>query len=571
MRLLKTTTLQLEEFPPDRIPPYAILSHTWGAEEVLFEDLQNDTAERKATWPKIKETCRLSLERGFEYVWIDNCCIDKSSSAELSETLNSMFMFYKEADICWAYLADVPFGPDLEKPGSSLERSRWFTRGFTLQELIAPSDIIFLSQDWHEIGTKRSLVKTLFRITHIDEGILMNDEKVSLESVSIARRMSWAAHRRTTRPEDIAYCLMGIFSVNMPMLYGEGSTKAFLRLQEEIMKHSDDQSIFAWVNNDASPTSLHGLMATSPANFAGCSDIIPYQDWAPREPYSMTNRGLRIALPLIPTKDGLYVAFLDCPSPPRYIGFLGVFLKRLSEVDAQYARVKVGTLAQVQEPGPTSAIYIRQTIKDDINGLYPRHCIQLRSLPPVDGPYELTNVTSMKGKKLGELAPAPILSTRDNQTAVPPKFPKTFLLDKASNSLCVGVVFKCPDGGILYVLLGSDASFGVGFNVIEENPEADHPSQPQYQPLPAGEWVTLKHSMVHVTAQPRIHNAVKYFMIDIEILKIETSTDPLRVPSNTLAHPSLESPVRIEDESDRPQPAVSRNNWRRMIYSTRSG
>ncbi|KAJ5527896.1 hypothetical protein N7513_012055 [Penicillium frequentans] len=566
MRLLKTTTLQLEEFPPDRIPPYAILSHTWGADEVLFEDIRSNTADTKATWTKVKEICRLSLERGLEYVWIDNCCIDKSSSAEISETINSMFMHYEEAAVCLAYLADVPFGHALEEPGSPLDQSRWFTRGFTLQELIAPSEIIFLSQDWHEIGTKHSLRKALFRITRIDDDILMNQK--SLECVSVARRMSWAAHRRTTRPEDIAYCLMGIFSVNMPMLYGEGSTKAFLRLQEEIMKHSDDQSIFAWVKTDASPSSLHGLMATSPANFAGCSDIIPYQDWVPREPYSMTNRGLQIALPLTPTKGGLYVALLDCPSPPHYTGFLGIFLKRLSEVDEQYARVKIGILAQVQDPGPTSTIYVRQTIKSDIAGLYPRHCIQLRSLPPIGGPYELTNIAAMQGKK--ELAPAPILSTRDNHTIAVSRFPKTFILDKTANSLCAGVVFKSPEDTMVYVLLGSDANFGVGFNVVEEDSGMDNPCYPQYQPLAPGAWVTLKHSMVHVTAEPRVHNSTKYFMVDIEIQAIETSNNPLQVLSDMFSYPPLEGPVRIVDESDRPQPAMSKYNWRRMIHSTKS-
>lgn len=566
MRLLNTTTIQLEEFPPDSVPPYAILSHTWGAEEVLFEDIRSNTADRKATWPKVKETCRLSLERGLEHVWIDNCCIDKSSSAELSETINSMFMYYEEAAICWAYLADVPRGHALEEQGSPLDQSRWFTRGFTLQELIAPSEIIFLSQDWHEIGTKRSLRRALFRITRIDEDILMNQK--SLECVSVARRMSWAAHRRTTRPEDIAYCLMGIFSVNMPMLYGEGSTKAFLRLQEEIMKHSDDQSIFAWVNSDASSSSLHGLMATSPANFAGCSDIIPYQDWVPREPYSMTNRGLQIALPLTPTKDGLYVALLDCPSPPHYMGFLGIFLKRLSEVDEQYARVKVGTLAQVQDPGPTSTIYVRQTIKADIAGLYPRHCIQLRSLPPIEGPYELTNVTSMQGKK--ELAPAPILSTRDNHTTTAPRFAKTFLLDKTANSLCAGVVFKCPDDIILHVLLGSDANFGVGFNVIEKDSVMHNPRNPHYQPLAVGAWVTLEHSTVRVTAEPRVHNSTKYFMVDIEIQRIATPPNPLQALADIFSDPPLEQPMRMVDEIHRPQPAMSKSNWRRMISTTRS-
>ncbi|KAJ5722133.1 HET-domain-containing protein [Penicillium malachiteum] len=140
-----------------------------------------------------------------------------------------MFMYYEEA---------APRGIWL-----LFDQSRWFGRGFTLQELIASSEIIFLSNYWREIGTKISLRKALSQITRIDEDILMNQK--SLESVSVARRMSWAAHRQTTRPKDIAYCLMGIFFVDMAMLYREGSKKAYLCLQEEIMKKSDDQSIFA--------------------------------------------------------------------------------------------------------------------------------------------------------------------------------------------------------------------------------------------------------------------------------------------------------------------------------------
>lgn len=157
--------------------------------------------------------------------------------------------------------------------------------------------------------------------------------------------MSWAAHRETTRPEGIAYCLMGVFSVNMPMLYGEGAEKAFLRLQEEIMKQSDDHTIFAWVDRDASWLSLRGLLATSPSMFAGCHDILAYQDWAPRQPYSMTNRGLRIELPIIRRGEDEYVAALDCPSPPQYedTSFLAIFLRRLSTVDEQYARVSKWT------------------------------------------------------------------------------------------------------------------------------------------------------------------------------------------------------------------------------------
>ena len=163
----------------------------------------------------------------------DLCCIDKTSSAELSEAINSMYRWYQESGVCYAYLADVP--------PNAFSKSRWFTRGWTLQELIAPSTVIFLDQKWQEIGTKSSLQRVISEITGIPTDILLGGD---LEDASIAQRMSWASKRETTRVEDAAYCLMGIFSIHMPMLYGEGE-RAFIRLQEEIMRVSDDHSLFA--------------------------------------------------------------------------------------------------------------------------------------------------------------------------------------------------------------------------------------------------------------------------------------------------------------------------------------
>jgi len=142
--------------------------------------------------------------------------------------------------VCYVILSDVNGNIDGTQP-QQLGKSRWFTRGWTLQELIAPSNVIFFSNDWEEIGTNISLQASITKITGIPKDVLLEDE---LEHCSIAQRMSWASKRKTTRVEDIAYCLMGIFGVNMPMLYGEGD-KAFFRLQEEIMKISDDHTIFA--------------------------------------------------------------------------------------------------------------------------------------------------------------------------------------------------------------------------------------------------------------------------------------------------------------------------------------
>ena len=197
--------------------------------------------------------------------------------------------------------------------------------------------------------------------------------------------MSWAADRETTRPEDLAYCLMGIFSVNMPMLYGEGSVKAYLRLQEEIMRQSDDHSLFAWTLNVAPDSNKHGLLADSPSAFRNSSKITPYEDYEPRRPFQMTNRGLSIELPLSRLDDDIWVAALDCPVPPAYpdFSFLALYVQKLSAESDQYARVRIGRLTQVREPGAMQTIYIRQAIHDSIEDQrpFPRHIFQLRDVP----------------------------------------------------------------------------------------------------------------------------------------------------------------------------------------------
>ncbi|PWY95174.1 HET-domain-containing protein, partial [Aspergillus sclerotioniger CBS 115572] len=243
MRLLQVSDLKLLDFLPDSIPPYAILSHTWGKDEVLFEDILHHTAINKSSYVKVEGAAKQASANNLEYVWIDNCCIDKSSSAELSEALNSMFAWYENATVCYAYLSDVPTNVNVNDPGSEFTRSRWFTRGFTLQELLAPKEVIFFSSNWEVIGKKTELYEILSTITGI--GVQYLRHKAPLSSASIANRMSWVANRETSRPEDIAYCLLGIFNINMPLLYGERD-RAFIRLQEEIMRQSDDQSIFAW-------------------------------------------------------------------------------------------------------------------------------------------------------------------------------------------------------------------------------------------------------------------------------------------------------------------------------------
>ncbi|KAH8123378.1 hypothetical protein FP744_10005958 [Trichoderma asperellum] len=262
MRLLKTDTIEIQTFEYGDIPPYAILSHRWGKDELTYQDLEVGLKanERKKKFTKVQQCCSKAKADGFEYVWIDTCCIDKTSSAELSEAINSMFLWYHQAERCYAYLADVP-------SKSTFKESEWFTRGWTLQELLAPSDICFVDENWHDIGTKVSQQQSISDCTGIPVSILCGDD--DLDTASIAQRMSWASKRKTQRLEDRAYCLLGIFGIHMPLIYGEGE-QAFLRLQEEIMRISHDDSLFAWKSSD----SRGGLLATSTEAFKDSGDII---------------------------------------------------------------------------------------------------------------------------------------------------------------------------------------------------------------------------------------------------------------------------------------------------------
>ncbi|KAI0108157.1 HET-domain-containing protein [Daldinia grandis] len=273
MRLLSSSSREMKSFPSrTSIPPYAILSHTWDEEEAVKD--------------------------GLDWVWVDTCCIDKTSSAELSESINSMFRWYKEASICYAYLADVKHSP-LSSAESQFAESRWLEREWTLQELIASKNVIFYSEDWCPIGTKLQLSAHISSITGIEEAYL---DSANTQSASIAQRMSWAAKRKTTREEDIAYCLLGIFDVNMPLLYGEGE-RAFQRLQEALVNaYPEDHTLFTWGTvverfsrftlteaqilgyepieyRPEDDGSLLGLLAQSPADFESSGKFIRHWDY----------------------------------------------------------------------------------------------------------------------------------------------------------------------------------------------------------------------------------------------------------------------------------------------------
>ena len=226
------------------IPRYAILSHTWGAdtEEVSFKDLMDGTGISKSGYKKIWFCGEQARRDDLQYFWIDTCCIDKSSSTELQEAINSMFRWYRNATKCYVYLADVS-RPALDADGkpsqltweSSFRRSRWFTRGWTLQELIAPALVEFFSKEGEHLGNKASLERHIREVTGIPVKALRGSP---LCEFSVTERMVWAENRETTRKEDKAYSLLGIFDIHMPLIYGEGREKAFKRLRGKIEKAS---------------------------------------------------------------------------------------------------------------------------------------------------------------------------------------------------------------------------------------------------------------------------------------------------------------------------------------------
>ena len=320
MWLLDTATLKLGHFITD-IPDYVILSHTWGDGEVGFDDIAQPYAKQMVGYSKISRCCTLAAEAGFEWAWVDTCCIDKRSSAELSEAINSMYRWYWNAAICYAYISDCSTRDD------KLTSSRWFTRGWTLQELLAPDVVEFYASDWKFLGTKTSLIDQIVIATKIDKRYLLN--RPAIDGATIATKFSWASARETTRKEDMAYCLLGLVQVNMPMLYGEGPG-AFYRLQLEIIKQTTDHTIFAW-NPFTFPlrqTSMFAfspaqlpmvasirhtsMFASSPAQFANVADIrhdVP-QGERPST-HEMTNHGLKITIPCI-TRGAAIVALLNC-------------------------------------------------------------------------------------------------------------------------------------------------------------------------------------------------------------------------------------------------------------------
>ena len=242
MRLLRVVgdddSLQLTDDVINPVHPYAILSHTWGQdhEEVTFEDVNNAHRKAKPGDKKLQFCAKQAARDDIKYIWIDTCCINKSNFTELSEAINSMFRWYSNAAKCYVYLEDVAApGTQTGSWEEAFQKSRWFTRGWTLQELIAPRYVQFFCSDGTLLGDKGSLERQIQQVTKIPASALSG---APLSSFSISERLSWAETRDTKRPEDKAYSLLGIFNIHIPLIYGEGRNHAFRRLREEIDRNS---------------------------------------------------------------------------------------------------------------------------------------------------------------------------------------------------------------------------------------------------------------------------------------------------------------------------------------------
>ncbi|KAF2626317.1 HET-domain-containing protein [Macroventuria anomochaeta] len=247
MRLLYTANdgrlSWTDDLVGNQIPPYAILSHTWDGQEVAFKDLQNHKdiegvdAKLKGGYQKIFFCAEQAKRDGLDHFWVDTCCIDKSNNTELSEAINSMFRWYQNAKKCYVYLSDVENNTLNDEGESKFKRSRWFTRGWTLQELLAPKLVEFFSKEGARLGDKESLKHIVQDVTGIPVDALAGSD---LSEFDVAERFSWAGKRQTTREEDGAYCLLGIFGIYMSLIYGEGKDNAIKRLQKKIQEATED-------------------------------------------------------------------------------------------------------------------------------------------------------------------------------------------------------------------------------------------------------------------------------------------------------------------------------------------
>lgn len=293
---------------------YAMLSHKWASakDEPQYWQIKGSVYEMDAPREisKLQQFCTTSKREGYRWAWSDTCCIDKTNNAELQESIISMFSWYKESAITIVYLADVS---DI----SQLKDSQWFKRGWTLQELLAPRFIRFYKQDWQPLidsdkNHKDELLPVLHDITRIDIDVL----KAFQPGVdNVKKRLSWVGTRTTKKLEDIAYCLMGIFGIHMPVMYGE-KHNAFVRLQKEIMSLTDDLSLFDWLGESST---LHSYFAAHPRCFMTPSDHARQDSTSPKFEFRLLKTSKRITSGLSSSALKLIKDVLSNPPHGRFI------------------------------------------------------------------------------------------------------------------------------------------------------------------------------------------------------------------------------------------------------------
>ena len=550
MRLLKTgpyvpgnKKLEVIQKWGKDIPPYAILSHTWSADpehEVLLSDLQHGTCASKPAYAKLEKAMERAKLDGYGWLWIDTCCIDKTSSVELSEAINSMYSYYMKSQKCYAYLSDV----GSEKAGEEFKKSRWWRRGWTLQELLAPRKLEFFNNEWTSIGYKDGLHETIIGITGIEHDYLSGSFPV--EHASIAKRMSWAASRETTREEDVAYSLIGMFDVNMPMLYGEGATRAFVRLQEEIMKGSEDQSLFAWVkrsDENEETESYHGLLADSPKDFERTGHTIPYTDLGDYHPSTMTARGLNMTLPLTPKKDGKTVAALRCPVPARgYNDWLAVYLQPLNIGRDQYARVDCGKLASVSELGKPQGVYVRQHFPSfAAQVIYPYHFFQIRSFDCVSDYNELAEYKIVEGRRAEVTSCAEVAPTAQPEPWS--SVPLVYQMKRNAGALTAALLIRrSADHEAFILMLGAGSEFAIGVDICKADAVGPLAKmEKMFFPRQPGAYMDLAHHSVRVSVEEHVRADQKIYFVDLEIKglpKLTTAAEVLQGAVDIFAGPN---------------------------------
>ncbi|KAL9017667.1 MAG: hypothetical protein Q9185_005001 [Variospora sp. 1 TL-2023] len=323
-RLINTTTYELYKNGDAEVkasPHYAILSHRWGKAEVTFQMLTNPQWRESnlgaEPMKKIREACKKARDRDtpIEWLWCDTCCIDKNNSEELRSSIDSMFEWYRKATVCYGYLTDVDWDPSRQQMSKSVDRpnqeSVWFERGWTLQELLAPRYMEFFDRNWTFMGTRDGLSDKLQSVTGIAKKYLTG--AANFKQASVATRMGWMAGRTTTEIEDIAYSMLGLLDISMPIYYGEG-VKAFMRLQRTLIESSWDESLFAWTTpangltcyrrDNKTPVwapNSWGLLAPSPDCFSRYRDLVVLPDLCvPRlsGSYKWVQRAIQFAMPM---------------------------------------------------------------------------------------------------------------------------------------------------------------------------------------------------------------------------------------------------------------------------------